>query len=256
MCPKCQGARIGRFGIGTERVEEEAQKAFPEAHVLRMDKDTVARKGAHAAILNAFRRGEADILVGTQMIAKGLDFPNVTLVGIISADTSLNMPDFRAAERTFQLVSQVSGRSGRGVRAGEVVVQTFDPNSYAVACAVNHDYETFYRTEIVARGELGYPPFGSMVTFLAQDHSGREAMLRLADLRRKLLAGACEARADVSIMGPVPSLIPKLRGEYRWRLILKSADRQALLALVREAVVQTRGGRRGVSVDVGPVSVV
>ena len=139
-CPSCSGTRLGRFGIGTERVAEETAKLFPEARVLRMDRDTTSRKGAHGEILGTFRRGEADILVGTQMIAKGLDFPNVTLVGVISADTSLNLPDFRATERTFQLLSQVAGRSGRGVEPGEVVIQTFDPDNYAIQCAVKHDY--------------------------------------------------------------------------------------------------------------------
>ena len=134
-----------------------------------MDRDTTSHKGAHGEILGTFRRGEADILVGTQMIAKGLDFPNVTLVGVISADTSLNIPDFRATERTFQLLSQVSGRSGRGVEPGEVVIQTFDPDNYAIQCAVKHDYAGFYEHEIQLRREPAYPPFAWLVNVVSQD---------------------------------------------------------------------------------------
>ncbi|HOK55242.1 MAG TPA: primosomal protein N', partial [Armatimonadota bacterium] len=178
-CPNCGGRRIGQFGIGTERIEEETRAAFPDARVIRMDKDTTTRKGSHGSILDIFRKREADILVGTQMIAKGLDFPGVTLVGVISADTSLNLPDFRAGERTFQLLSQVAGRAGRGADPGEVIIQTFNPDHYAITTAAAHDYEGFYEQEIALRAESGYPPFSSMVNLVASDENEAEARRRL-----------------------------------------------------------------------------
>ncbi|MCL5105649.1 MAG: primosomal protein N' [Armatimonadetes bacterium] len=254
LCPKCESRRIKGFGIGTERVEEEARKTFPNARILRMDRDTTSRKGSHGSILGAFRAGEADILVGTQMIAKGLDFPNVTLVGIISADTSLNLPDFRASERTFQLVSQVAGRSGRGTRPGEVVIQTFDPDHYAIKCAVEHDYPAFYARELSERQELKYPPFGSLVNILSRDPDHEEARNRLVTLVTHLKAATMAARKGIDILGPEPAVLSKLRGEYRWHLVLRSRDREALVRLLRSALDQAPALRRQLTVDVDPVS--
>ena len=156
-CPDCGGAKVKAFGIGTEKVEEEVRTVFPTARVARMDRDTTANKGAHTRIVREFKQGDADVLIGTQMVAKGLDFPNVTLVGVISADTAINMPDFRAAERTFQLLTQVAGRSGRGRTPGEVIIQTFSPDHYAIQAAIQHDYPRFYKQEILFRQELEVP---------------------------------------------------------------------------------------------------
>ena len=253
-CPKCDSIRIGKFGIGTERIEEEVKKTFPGARVLRMDRDTTAHKGAHGSILAAFRAGEADILVGTQMIAKGLDFPNVTLVGVISADTSLNLPDFRASERTYQLISQVAGRSGRGVRPGEVIIQTFDPEQYAIKCAVEHDYPAFYEIELENRRELGYPPFGSLVNILSKDKNDLDAKNRLDNLCDYLKSMPMFNRRGVDIKGPVPAILSKLRGEYRWHMVLRSSDRKKLLNLLNSAFTQNPALRRQIAIDVDPIS--
>jgi primosomal protein N' (replication factor Y) len=188
------------------------------------------------------------------MIAKGLDFPNVTLVGIISADTSLNLPDFRAAERTFQLVSQVGGRSGRGVEPGEVVVQTFDPDNYAIQCAVNHDYEGFYQQELENRRELHYPPFVSMVNIISRDPDERLAQSRLVDLVSAIKSAPMDRRKGVGIIGPTPAVLARLRGEFRWHLVLRSSDRAALLGLVRRSLDQRSDLKRHLLVDVDPVS--
>jgi len=253
-CPKCDSIKIGKFGIGTERVEAEVKKAFPNAGVLRMDRDTTSHKGAHGSILAAFRAGEADILVGTQMIAKGLDFPNVTLVGVISADTSLNLPDFRASERTYQLISQVAGRAGRGIRPGEVIIQTFDPEQYAIKCAVEHDYPAFYEIELENRRELGYPPFGSLINILSRDKDDQEAKNRLVNLRDYLKSMRMFDRRGVDIKGPIPAVLSKLRGEYRWHMVLRSSDRQKMLDLLNSAFSNNPALRRQIAIDVDPIS--
>lgn len=254
VCPGCGGLRIRRFGIGTERVEEETRKTFPEARVIRMDRDTTSRRGAHAAILNAFRLREADILVGTQMIAKGLDFPNVTLVGVVSADTSLNLPDFRASERTFQIVSQVAGRSGRGNEPGEVVVQTFDPDHYAIRSAVRHDYADFVDRELAERREVGWPPFVHLVNVISRDPDERAARSRLDTLAKLLISDGDFGRAGVQVTGPMPAVLSKLRGEYRWHLVLRSPERQAVLDLLRRALRNSGSLWRRLTVDVDPAS--
>ncbi len=253
-CPSCGGGRLGRFGIGTERVAEAAAKLFPEARVIRMDRDTTSRRGAHEEILGAFRRGEADILVGTQMIAKGLDFPNVTLVGVISADTSLNLPDFRAAERTFQLLSQVAGRSGRGAEPGEVVIQTFDPDNYAIQCAARHDYAAFYGRELELRRELGYPPFRTLVNVVSRDADERAAMTRLEKVATAIKASRGSRVESLDVVGPAPAVLARLKGEYTWHLMLRSPDREAMLHLIRDCLDACSGLRRNLTVDVDPVS--
>lgn len=262
-CPKCAGMRIRPFGIGTEKVEEEVRRQFPEARVLRMDRDTTVRKDAHMKMLRAFRAGEADILIGTQMVAKGLDFAGVTLVGVISADTALNMPDFRASERAFQLLTQVSGRAGRGRKPGHVIVQTFNPDHESVVAAAGHDYETFYRREILNRRELGYPPFTRLVNIVAQDEDGRAAEARLrmlashlgmtddAPFGPKLLGGA----EELSILGPAPCPLSRLKNRYRWHLLLKTTDLDKLRGRLRAAFsALTASDRSGVSIDIDPTS--
>lgn len=254
VCPKCQSLRIRKFGIGTERVEEETRNTFPEARVLRMDRDTTSRKGSHGEILGEFRSGAADILVGTQMIAKGLDFPNVTLVGVISADTSLNLPDFRASERTFQLISQVAGRSGRGVVPGEVVIQTMDPENYAIKCAVDHDYVSFFEQELEMRSELAYPPFATLVNVLARSEEERTAKAIVDELADEIGKLSMAARRGVKLAGPVPAVLSKLKNQYRWHLVLRSEDREAVLAVLRTVFESNPSLRRKVTVDVDPMS--
>jgi len=255
-CPNCGGRRIGQFGIGTERIEEETRAAFPDARVIRMDKDTTTRKGSHGSILDIFRKREADILVGTQMIAKGLDFPGVTLVGVISADTSLNLPDFRAGERTFQLLSQVAGRAGRGADPGEVIIQTFNPDHYAITTAAAHDYEGFYEQEIALRAESGYPPFSSMVNLVASDENEAEARRRLYEFVGALKEQAKGSKnLPVEFLGPVPSPVARLRGRFRWHVLIRGTDRECLSKIIQGALDSTSSLRRGVSIDVDPVSI-
>jgi primosomal protein N' (replication factor Y) len=206
---------------------EEAAACFPVARLLRWDSDAARSRLAHEEILGRLRRREADILVGTQMVAKGLDLPQVTLVGVVSADTALNLPDIRSGERTFQLLSQVAGRAGRGERPGQVVIQSYAPEQYAIAAAAGHDYAAFYRREIELRRELYNPPFSRLVR-LTFSHLSETAARREADRLKKALLDEIAARGivDVSLIGPAPAFIPRLRGRYRWQLLLKGASRR------------------------------
>jgi primosomal protein N' (replication factor Y) len=244
-CPGCGGGRVAQFGVGTERLEEEIGRLFPGARALRMDRDTVSRKGAHERILDAFRDGAADILVGTQMIAKGHDFPNVSVAGVLSADAILNFCDFRATERAFQLLTQAAGRAGRGGEQGLVVIQTYNPDHYSVRMAQRHDYEGFYRQESAARAALGYPPFGHLGVALVQGADGERAY---AMARAAHEALAAERVPGLTLLGPAQPPVARVRGKHRWRSVLKHADegeaRRALALYARHF----RGGRppRGV----------
>ena len=253
-CPKCAGLRLRPFGVGTEKVEDAVRKQFPTARTLRMDRDTMSRKGAHAETLRAFKRGEADILIGTQMVAKGLDFPNVTLVGVVSADTALNIPDFRAPERAFQLLTQVAGRAGRGKIPGKVIVQTFSPEHESVLFAAKHDYLGFYAQAIGQRQEVGYPPFAHMANVVFTDESEDEARkrgYRMANVLRAHLGND----AGVTLLGPVACPLSRLRGRYRWHLALRAPAKETLLALLRAALADlTAGERLGLSLDMDPLS--
>ena len=254
VCPKCGGLRLRPFGVGTEKVEDAVRRLLPLARTLRMDRDTMARKGAHAETLRAFRRGEADILIGTQMVAKGLDFPNVTLVGVVSADTALNIPDFRAPERAFQLLTQVAGRAGRGKIPGVVIVQTFSPEHESVLFAAQHDYLGFYAQAIEQRREVGYPPFAHMANVVFTDESEDEARkrgYRMANILRAHMGGA----TDVRLLGPVACPLSRLRGRYRWHLALRAPAKETLLRLLRAALADmTANERLGLSLDIDPLS--
>jgi len=256
-CPKCGGMKIHPFGIGTEKVEEAVLEAFPEARTLRMDRDTTERKGAHAAILRSFRRHEADVLIGTQMVAKGLDFPTVTLVGVINADTGLNMPDYHAAERTFQLLAQVSGRAGRGERPGEVFVQTFDPAHESIILAAKHDYEGFYYQEIVQRRDLRYPPFARLANVVAteeEEHRASEKCERIARALRNAIVNAGEDH-EAQVLGPVACPLARIRNRYRWHLMLRSSTRPALVALLSAALAELSASERaGLTIDIDPTT--
>ena len=254
VCPQCASTSIRYFGAGTEKVEQEVQALLPGARVLRMDVDTTQRKGSHAAILKAFGAGEADILVGTQMIAKGHDFPRVTLVGVISADTSLNLPDFRAAERTFSLITQVAGRAGRADLPGQVVVQSYTPEHFSLQAAVGHDYAAFFAREIVWRQEQGYPPFARFVHLVVSGPEEPPVLATALEIRRLLLAAGVAGE----ILGPAPAPLARLRGQFRHHLVLRGEDAGRLGAGVRAALA---GGswRRGkairLSIDVEPESI-
>ncbi|HUI92283.1 MAG TPA: primosomal protein N' [Chitinivibrionales bacterium] len=251
-CPVCKGEQIKFKGTGIQRAEEYLFSQFPQARIIRMDQDTTAVKGGHVSIIGRFEKREADILLGTQMVAKGLDFPGVALVGVLQADIGLHFPDFRAAEKTFQLLSQVAGRAGRADRLGEVVVQTYFPDEPAVCAARDHDYLEFYNREIAAREALGYPPFGKLVRIVL---SGREPNA----VRTLLLSAAAAAQKTLknpaAVLGPSPAVIAKLKNEFRYNLLLKAASPKAL----QEAVLAVRQGIRvpksmRLAIDVDPVN--
>lgn len=226
ICPQCASKYIRYFGAGTQRIEEEVNLMFPEARVVRMDVDTTGKKGAHEAILESFGRGEYDILVGTQMIAKGLDFPNVTVVGVISADTALNLPDFRSAEKTFQLLTQVAGRAGRGSKEGKVFIQTYNPEHYAVVTSKDHDYLAFYQNELALRKVLNNPPFSSLVRLLIWGPEESSVIKVAQDLRDVF-------GEQIELLGPAPAPVPKLRNNYRWHLLIKGDSPEDLLQLLK-----------------------
>jgi primosomal protein N' (replication factor Y) len=209
---------------------EEAASCFPSARLLRWDSDAARGKRAHDEIMAKMRRREADILIGTQMIAKGLDLPGVTLVGVVSADTALGLPDFRAGERTFQLLSQVAGRAGRGERPGRVIIQTYAPEHYAIQAVVNHDYAAFYKCEIGYRRQLANPPFSRLVR-LTFSHLNEAACQRQTEaLKKELLAEvASRGLVGITISGPAPAFIPRIRGRYRWQLFIKGQKPDELL---------------------------
>jgi primosomal protein N' (replication factor Y) len=251
-CPDCQSERIQGFGLGTERVEIEAQALFPEARIVRLDRDTTARKGAHADILRRFRSGDANLLIGTQMVTKGLDFPNVTLVGVVSADTALNMPDFRAAERSFQLITQVAGRAGRGQDPGEVIVQTFNPEHPSLLTAAKHDYEAFYRDEIEHRQELVYPPFSRLANLVCADADNAEAQAVSEAMAEAVIETAPKG---VEVMGPAPAPLMRLRGEFRFHVVLRAPLETELEHIVSASMKQLPVARRAsVTIDIDPMS--
>ena len=243
VCPECKSARIRQLGVGTQRVEQDVRELVPSARVTRLDRDAVARKGAHAAAYERMRSGDAQVIVGTQMIAKGFDLPGVSLVGVVNADTLLNLPDLSAAERTFQLLTQVLGRSGRGDVGGRGILQTYLPDHHAVRAAAAHDYLAFAERELLDRRRFGNPPFGRLV--LLQTAAKRE---ETADTRAKRLAGELEAVAgdDAEVLGPAPAFAAKRAGSYRVQLVLRGRRPTAVLDRVKI------GGEW--SVDVDPVS--
>ncbi|MFY9346049.1 MAG: primosomal protein N' [Planctomycetota bacterium] len=216
LCATCQHPGMHELGVGTERLEEAVKARFPQAIVARMDADTMAERGAHERVLGAFRKKHIDVLIGTQMIAKGLDFPDVTLVGVVSADTGLFVPDYRAAERTFQLLHQVAGRAGRGEKAGTVVIQTFCPDNYAVAAAAKNDYAAFVQQELHFRKVTGYPPFSRLLRVLAEARQEREAR----ELLQKAVA-PLRSLADVEVLGPAPAVIARVKDHWRWHMLAK-----------------------------------
>lgn len=231
VCLKCGGAGIRYFGVGTEKVEATVRELFPQARVLRWDNDTVRAHTDHARFAEALADRQADILVGTQMIAKGLDVPGVTLVGIIAADIALYLPDYRATERAFQLLTQVAGRAGRGDRPGQVILQTFSPDHFCIEAASRHDYEAFYSMEIAARTGYGYPPFRRFVklTYTHQDrHACQAEALSLGDHLARLIADM--GLPDTDLVGPAPAFMERLRGHYRWQIILRGPDPRAVIA--------------------------
>ncbi len=263
VCPQCNGETLKPFGFGTQRVEAEVKCLLPEARVNRMDRDTTRSKQSHRKLLNDVRRGRTDILVGTQMIAKGHDFPNITLVGVVSADIALQWPDFRAAENTFQVLTQVAGRAGRGESPGSVLVQTYNPGHYSIQFAKNHDYLGFFNEEMNFRQELGYPPHRRLILFqLAGNVEERtqEAAQLLADRCQEICRKQSELSPELEILGPVPAPLGKVKGKYRWQLLLKSKKVTPLLDVGRQLVNWGYGEFKGFGVsltaDVDPISLI
>lgn len=257
-CPRCLGSRIRHFGAGTQRAEAQVREMFPEARVARLDSDTAARRGQAEAILGAFARRELDVLVGTQMVGKGLDLPGVSLVGVVAADTSLALPDFRAAERTFGLITQVAGRTGRGDGSGQVVLQTYNPDHYSLRHAAVHDYDGFARQELDFRFQLGYPPFVhlALVGLSGPDERGvTQAAQEAARLAREAPA---QGEGGPLVLGPSPAPLCRLQGRYRWHIVLKDADAVRLAAAAGELLdrLQPRlDAAVRASVDVDPETV-
>ena len=229
-CPECGGTRIRQYGTGTERVEAEVQTLFEGVRTLRWDYETTRRKGAHEMILHHFANQHADVLIGTQMLAKGLDLPLVTLVGVILADVGLNLPDYRAAERTFQVLTQVAGRAGRSPLGGEVILQTFQPHNYVIQTAAGHDYMGFYRQELEYRKRLGYPPFRQLARLEYRHTNAEQGELITRKMAEQISTWLEEeGRRATEMVGPAPCFFARIAGYYRWQIILRGVELHSLL---------------------------
>ena len=231
LCPACGLTGISYLGLGTERLEEEVKAKFPDHTVARMDSDTMRAHGSHEKVLSAFRAGRIAILLGTQMIAKGLDFPNVTLVGVVSADTALHLPDFRASERTFQLVAQVAGRTGRGDKPGQVIVQTYEPDAPCIQAAVKHDFHAFAAKELPTRSVHGYPPFGRLVRIVCRGPDAVRTEAFAHTVADRLQETIRQQDATATIFGPAPAPISRIKGQTRWHLLMRTPDTRTVRRL-------------------------
>mgnify|MGYP001368910537 CR=1 FL=1 len=256
-CPECGSHHIRFFGSGTQRAEEHLHQLLPEARILRMDVDTTRTRGAHERLLSLFKEGKADILLGTQMIAKGLDFPNVTLAGVLSADTMLQVPDFRSAERTFQLLTQVSGRAGRDRLPGEVVIQTYTPEHYSIQFAKNHDFEHFFQYEMIQRRKGQYPPYTYLVLLQANHPDPRKAAAAMDKIARHLRKSLSEG---VRILGPTEAPIAKINNKYRYQCIIKYKREPRLRSVLADIQHAFNRGRAGegveITIDIDPYSLI
>jgi primosomal protein N' (replication factor Y) len=252
-CAVCAAPYLEQTGFGTERVEAEIAAAFDGARVARLDRDVIRRKGAAARLLGRFRAGEIDVLVGTQMIAKGHDFPRVTLVGVVSADVGLGIADFRASERTFQLLTQVAGRAGRGEQAGEAIVQTLYPAHYSIQFACSQDYAGFFERELRFRRAMRYPPVVALINTIVRARTLGAAMADAAALVERLerVLGRDD---EVRVLGPAPAPLGKLRGQHRAQILVKSQGRKRMRELLLQAIAGRPDLRRRVTIDVDPIS--
>jgi primosomal protein N' (replication factor Y) len=252
-CRSCAAPYLEQSGVGTEKVEQQMRGLFPAARIGRIDRDSVRLKGTLAAVLSRFATGELDILVGTQMIAKGHDFPRVTLVGVISADVGLGMADFRAGERTFQLLTQVAGRAGRGARAGEAVIQTLYPEHYSIQLACSQNYTAFFDREIAYRRGMSYPPLVALINVIVRGHTLGEAMNDAADVVARL--ESLSALSGFTLLGPAPAPLGRLRGEYRVQFFLKGARRTDMRGALRTVVSQMPDIRKRLTIDIDPQNI-
>lgn len=246
-CPECGSQLVGYRGAGTEQMEEALTQAFPLAKIIRFDMDTTRKKNAHEKLLNAFEDHAGNILLGTQMIAKGLDFKDVTFVGVLDGDSALNLPDYRSAERTFQLLLQVAGRAGRHDGQAEVIIQTYNPHHYAIACGARQDYESFYDQEIALRRLAGYPPFCYLASILFSGEDNAKTAALAAAFQRFF----AERLADVAVLGPAPAVISKIKNQYRYRILLKYKQSQQLFAVIQDALDHYHGKIK-IEVDINP----
>ena len=237
VCPNCQSRSIRYYGTGTQKAYDELAELFPEARILRMDMDTTRKKGSHQALLEQFGNGEADILLGTQMIAKGLDFPNVTLVGVLNADTALNLPDFRSSERTFQLLTQVAGRAGRAEKAGQVLIQSYNPQHYAIRFAKDQDYEGFYTYEMAIRRQLGYPPYYFTIGITLSHKKEEEVVKRAYEVMDILRSGLSDAS---KILGPTPKPIARTHNLYHYQILIKYRLEDELASTLNQVLALTQ----------------
>jgi len=252
QCRKCAAPYLEQTGFGTEKVEQHLRDLFPDARIGRIDRDSVRRKGALTSLLSRFGGGELDVLVGTQMIAKGHDFPRVTLVGVISADVGLGIADFRAAERTFQLLTQVAGRAGRGEQLGEAIVQTLYPDHYSIRLACRQDYTAFFERELVYRRGMRYPPTVAMINAIVRGPTFADAMQTASQIVRRLEPST--AAAHIAVLGPAPAPLPRLRGEHRVQFFLKGARRAEMRNAIRSVLAEMPEIRKRVTVDVDPLT--
>jgi len=250
ICPECNASYMKYWGIGTEKVESEAHRLFPAAIIERMDTDTTRKRGSHDKALSKFKAGGIDIMIGTQMIAKGLDFPKVTLVGVISADTALNLPDFRSAERTFNLLTQVAGRAGRSDLGGRVIIQSYTPQHYSIQAAKAHDYDTFYDKEISLRKELYLPPFCHMVSLTLRGRN-EERVFKASDNLKASLEEGAESK-NIDILGPAPSAISRMKGMYRWSIFLRAENVEDITAILKRTLCKNKTSGIMTTVNVDP----
>ena len=257
-CPHCQSSAIKRYGVGTEKVEAEVSRLFPTARVARLDRDTAPNSGRALKVLQAFAARDLDFLVGTQMITKGHHFPQVTLVGVIAADLSLFFPEYHAGERTFQLLSQVAGRAGRGAAKGTVLIQTYQPDHYVFQTVQSQDYDSFFQRELEIRRQLGYPPFTRLALVRLsgpiEETVAREAR-RLAAVLENLRTGDQDLRSRVRILGPAPAGLARLQGRFRWQILIKSCGRAPLghlLQHLRRAWTPPPRSRLSLTLDIDP----
>jgi len=256
-CPKCSSDYIRHFGTGTQKVEESIKKQFPKASVIRMDMDTTTGKNSHEEILKSFVKNNINILIGTQMIAKGHDFPNVTLVGVLAADSLLNTGDFRASERTFQLITQVSGRAGRGKIPGRVIIQTYNTEDFSIVSACNNDYNAFYKKEISIRESLNYPPFTNVAIIIVSGTIDKKVYETACAIKMELSSGTLE-KEGVEVLGPARSPLSKIKNKYRWRIVIKCKDTDKILEIFEN--ISSKFDKKNktdnvtVSMDINPVN--
>ena len=250
FCPNCGSREIRYYGTGTEKVERELNQLIPNARIIRMDVDTTRRKGMHEKLLRQFGQHQSDILLGTQMIAKGLDFPNVTLVGVLNADTGLGLPDFRSSERTFDLLSQVSGRAGRADKKGEVIIQTYNPDHYAIRLAQQNDYEAFFKQEMALRHQASYPPYYFTVRIMASHEDEAVAARAMTQIHQELVKNLMPSTI---ILGPTPRAIARMKRRYYYQIVIKYKQDQRLHPLLQKILQETQSkGRSDVQISIDP----